>query len=46
LKKFAWRKPLSLAGLLALSLIILAGCGGGVAVADRMKKGRRDAQAP
>jgi phosphate transport system substrate-binding protein len=29
LKKFTWRKPLSLAGLLALSLIILAGCGGG-----------------
>ena len=29
MKKFTWRKPLSLAGLLALSLIILAGCGGG-----------------
>ncbi len=29
MKKLVWRKPLVLAGLLALSLIILAGCGGG-----------------
>jgi phosphate transport system substrate-binding protein len=43
LKKFTWPKPLVLAGLLALSLVILAGCGGGGEQKEKEKGGETKA---